>query len=484
MKPIFLSTIILLAACLAWSQETPNLALKDPLAGNVVNAETTQADQTDVAVTIYNNDRALVRDRRNIKLLPGEITLKFMDVAEQIQPETVSLKSVSAPGKLRILEQNYEFDLMSPSKLMEKYVGKNVKLISKSTELNFIEQDAKLLSVNDGPVYEVEGKIYLGHPGQVVLPELPDELIAKPTLIWLLGNDATDHEVEATYLTAGISWRADYVLTVNKEDTLMDLEGWVTLTNGSGAAYNDAQVKLVAGEVNIVQPEMDMVMEKRFGGRALAAAAPMMPREETFAEYHLYTLPRRTTIKQNQTKQVSLLAAEGVAVKKIYEYRGNVAFYSQQIEPIKDEKVSVFILFDNKEANHLGLPIPGGVMRVYKEDSDGMLQFAGEDNIKHTPKDEEIRLQLGKAFDVVGERKQTDYRALGPNLHESAFEITLRNHKKEDITADVVEPMPGDWQITEKSQDFEKKDAQTAIFHLPVKADGEAKVTYRVRVRY
>ena len=483
MRHSILSAIAAVAACCVWAQETPSTTLKDPLAGTVVSAETTLADQNDVAVTVYNNDRALVRDRRTVKLLPGEVTLKFMDVAEQVRPETVSLKSLSAPGKLRILEQNYEFDLMSPNKLLEKYVGKTVKLVNKSTDLNFFEQDAKLLSVNEGPVYQVEGNIYLGHPGQVVLPELPEELIAKPTLIWLLGNDGTDHDIEATYLTGGISWQADYVLTLNKEDTSMDVEGWVTLNNGSGATYRNAQVKLVAGEVNIVQPMMEMRREKVMDMMAGAMPA-MMPQEESFAEYHLYTLPRRTTIKQKQTKQVSLLTAVQVGVRKIYEYRGNVAYYSQQLEPIKEEKIGVFTVFDNKEENHLGLPLPAGVMRVYKEDSSGMLQFAGEDRIKHTPKNEEVRLRLGNAFDIVGERKQMDYKQLGPSQFESAYEITIRNHKEEDIVVDVVEPMPADWQIIEKSLEFEKKDAHTAIFHAPVKADGETKVNYRVRVRY
>ena len=447
-------------------------------------AQTTVADQTDVAVTVYNNDRALVRDRRKIKLAPGELTLKFMDVAEKIQPETVSLVSLNDAGNLHILEQNYEYDLMSPEKLLEKYVGREVTLVNKNSEMNFLEQKAKLLSVNNGPVYEVEGKIYLGHPGQVVLPELPQELIAKPTLLWLLDNKGTDHEVEATYLTGGMSWKADYVLTMNKEETQMNIEGWVTLNNQSGAPYNNAQLKLVAGEVNIVQPQV--VANMAFDAVArntLSGAAPPM-QEEAFAEYHLYTLPRRTTIKENQSKQVSLLSGTNIGVKKVYEFRGDVAYYNSKIEPIKDQNVDVFLTFYNKEKNQLGMPLPAGVMRIYQKDSSDMYQFSGEDQIKHTAKDETVRLRMGKAFDVVADRIQTDFKVLGPSSNESAYRITVRNHKETPITVDVVEPMPGMWNIIEKDADFVKKDAQTAVFSLPMKAGETVELTYRVRVQY
>ncbi len=460
-----------------------DLKLKDNL-GSVSAGETTLSDQTDVAVTVYNNDRALVRDRRKITLAPGEISLKFMDVAQGIRPETVSLASLNDPGNLRILEQNFEFDLMSPEKLMEKYVGREVTLVNKSNDINFYEQKAKLLSVNNGPVYDVDGKIYLGHPGQVVLPEIPGELIAKPTLVWLLDNNGTDHEVEATYLTGGISWKADYVLNLNREETSLALEGWVTLNNQSGATYQNAQLKLVAGEVNVVNDMMAGAMPAPMMMKAEMARAPMEMAEEAFAEYHLYTLPRRTTIKQNQSKQVSLLSGDNIAVKKIYEFRGDAAFYSSKFEPIKNQNVDVFLTFKNEEKNSLGMPLPGGVMRVYQQDSGGMYQFAGEDSIKHTAKDEEVRLRLGKAFDVVAERIQEDYKPLGPMTHEAAFRIPVRNHKDVPVAVDVVEPMPGSWQILEKSHEFVKKDAGTAVFTLNIPPDGTVELTYRVRVQY
>lgn len=471
----------------AFGQESPALTqpeppkLIDPLGDLYAGATSTLADQTDVAVTVYNNDRALVRDTRTISLPSGEQTLKFMGVAEQIQPQTVGMKSLTSPGAFHILEQNYEFDLISPEKLLEKYVGKEVWLRNFDKDILVEEVKAELMSINGGPVYRVDGRIYLGYPGEVVLPEIPENLIAKPTLVWLVQSEGGDQELEVSYLTGGISWSADYVLTLARDEKSLDLAGWVTLNNQSGAAFNNATLKLVAGDVNIVQPPV------QFKGRrmeAMAMAAPEPMQEEAFAEYHLYTLPRRTTIKQNQSKQVSLLSASSVAIDKIYEYRGNVSIYSSRIPPQTHENVGVFLKFENSETNNMGMPLPAGVMRVYQEDSSGMLQFSGEDRIQHTPKDEEVRLRLGNAFDVVAERIQTEYEVLGDNSFISAYKITLRNHKDVDVMVDIVEPMPNDWKILQSSHEFIKKDAQTAIFSVPVAKDGETVVTYQVRVKY
>lgn len=475
MQTVLFAFALLAGACVM-AQETV------PAEVPVGSAETTLADQTDIAVTVYNNDLALVRDRRKVALASGEVELRFGDVAQAIRPETVSLKSLNHPDGLFILEQNYAYDLMSPSKLMEKYVGKSVRLVNFSTEIGFQEKEATLLSVNEGPIYQVGDQIFLGHPGNVVLPEIPENLIAKPSLIWLLSNEAADHEIEATYLTGGIAWQADYVVKLAKDEKSMDLEGWVTLNNQSGATYQNAQLKLVAGEVNIVRE-----MPQGRGGAMMAMKAEMAPapmREESFAEYHLYTLPRRTTIKQNESKQVSLLSGTGVAVQKIYEYRGDESFYSNPIPELKDQKVGVFVKFANKKENSLGIPLPAGTMRVYQEDSENMLQFAGEDRIQHTPKDEDIRLRLGNAFDISAERRQTDFSRIADNVFESSYEIKIRNHKEGDIIVDVVEPMSGDWEILTKSHDFDKRDARTAVFSLPVAKDGETVLTYRVRVRY
>ena len=495
------ATGVLLAVAAAWTfgaAQAGDIQLKDPLA-DIHASETTLADQTDVAVTVYNNDRALVRDRRKVALLPGEVTLKFSDVAARIRPETVSLRSLSSPNALHILEQNYAYDLMSPAKLMEKYVGKRVRLVNFSNELGFYEKEATLLSVNEGPIYQIDKDIFLGHPGNVVLPEIPENLIAKPSLIWLLDNDATDHEIEATYLTGGIEWHADYVISLDRSDTKMDLEGWVTLNNQSGAQYTDAQLKLVAGDVNIVEPDVPSGGGGFGGAMSMRAGGPPM-REESFAEYHLYTLPRRTTIKEDESKQVRLLAATGIAVEKEYELMGGTILLGPGVTPDM-QHAEVYLTFVNEEANALGMPLPGGVMRVYQEDTDGMLQFAGEDRVKHTPKDEDVRLHLGSAFDIVAERTQTDFKDLAPAASavsqlmgrrrgpstegrnfEAAFKITIRNHKEFAVAVDVIEHLDRDGEVIEQSQEFVKKDAQTAVFTVNVPPDGDAVVTYRVRV--
>jgi hypothetical protein len=460
------------------------LVLASSVAGaQTVPGETSAEDRIDVAVTAYNNGLALVRDVRRLSLPGGESGLKFSDVAAQIRPETVSLRSLTSGRVLRVIEQNYEYDLVSPQKLMEKYVGRNVRLVNFHKDLGFESVEAELISMNQGPVFRVNGEIFLGHPGSVVLPEIPDNLTARPSLIWTIDSDQGGQDVEASYLTNGISWRADYVVTLARDDKQLDLDGWVTLDNQSGATYSNARVKLVAGDVNRVPDDFRRQVE--FEEKALRMAdAAEMPAQEAFAEFHLYSLPRRTTIKQNQSKQVTLLAADGVRAAKKYEYRGQEYYYSQRVPPMTNEHVDVFLDFRNEENNALGIPLPAGVMRIYQEDSEGMLQFAGEDRIEHTPKDERVRLRMGGAFDVIGERVQTDYQVLGGSVHESEYRVTLRNHKEQDIVVDVVEPMPGDWRILSSSMPFEKRDARTAVFSTPVKADGEVVITYRVRVRY
>lgn len=447
-------------------------------------AETTLADQVEVAVTAYNNGLALVRDVRKIKLPTGEALLRFSDVAEQIQPETVALRSLSSAGSIAILEQNYEYDLIAPSKLMEKFVGREVKLINVDKDLEFIEKAATLLSVNEGPVYEIEGKIYLGHPGNVVLPEIPANLAARPALVWTLNNTAGEQQVEASYLTNGIAWHADYVLTIPKDESSMDIAGWVTLQNNSGATYTNARLKLVAGEVNRApapEPAPRVMYEM---AKAASMDAGSMPGQEAFGEYHLYTLPRRTTVKQNQTKQVALMDAAGVKFRKKLTFEGNQGWYYSQMGEQKDMHAEVSIEFDNKEANALGLPLPGGVMRMYQEDSEGSLQFLGEDRIQHTPKDELVRLKAGKAFDVVADRKQTDFQRIADNVHEAEFEIHVRNRKETAAQVEIVEPLGGDWEVLKKSQEFVKRDAFNIVFTLNLAPGAEEKLTYRVRTRF
>jgi hypothetical protein len=432
-------------------------------------------------VTIYNGNLGLVKDVREVRVPLGLTEAQFMDVAAQIDPTTVHLRSLSDPAGLKILEQNYEYDLLSSDKLLEKYVGRTVRLYQSDGTFH----EAKLLSTA-GPVFEINGQIHLGYSGRLVLPSLPDNLVANPTLVWLLRNQtAPVQKVEASYLTGGITWKADYVMVVNDSDTKSDLTGWVTIDNKSGATYGNAALKLVAGDVNRAR-------DGRREGRlmelaAKAASAREASRdfaEEGFFEYHLYTLDGRTTIKNQQTKQLALLNAADVPVTKHLVFYGAQDYYRTQYGmPMSNQKVSVLLELQNGKAQRLGVPLPKGKVRVYKADAGGSQQFIGEDWIDHTPADERVRIKLGEAFDVVGERTQKEWRKLGPGLWEVEWEIALRNHKKQDQTVTVIEPVPGDWQVLHSTHAYEKPEAHTLRFAVPVPKEGAAKLVYRVRIR-
>jgi len=442
----------------------------------------TRDSQKDVMVTIYNGNLGLVKDTREVSLESGMLEVQFADVAALIDPTSVHLKSLTDPAALRILEQNYEYDLLTSAKLLEKYVGKKVRLY----QSNGSYQEATLLSTN-GPIYEINGQIHMGHSGQVVLPALPDNLVSRPTLVWLLRNaKAAAQRVEASYLTGGINWKADYVMVINAADTRSDLTGWVTIDNKSGSTYSNAALKLVAGDINRAQ---DRNREGRLMDMAAKAASPAMAerdfKSEGFFEYHLYTLDGRTTLKDNQTKQLSLMSASDVPVDKHFVYYGAADYYrTQSGVPMSNQKVGVYLELKNTKENRLGLPIPKGRVRVYKADASGSQQLIGEDWIDHTPKDEKIKIKMGEAFDVVGQRTQKDWRRIASNLYEVEWEISLRNHKKEAITVEVNEPMPGDWEVLRESHPHEKIQAFTAQWKIPVPTEGEAKLSYRIRVRF
>jgi hypothetical protein len=386
------------------------------------------------------------------------------------------------PAGLRILEQNYEYDLLTSEKLLEKYVGRTVRLYQHDGTYH----DARLLSTR-GPVFEINGQIHLGSPGRLVLPALPDNLVARPTLVWLLRNRAAEPQrVEASYLTGGITWKADYVLVLDAADRRADLTGWVTLDNRSGATYANAALKLVAGDVHRAP---DRARLARAMDVAARAPAPEEARREFVSEglfeYHLYTLDGRTTVKDNQTKQLALMAAAGVGVDKRLYFRGTPEFYrTVHGGPLANQKVAVVLELRNSPAHGLGAPLPRGKVRVYKADASGSQQFVGEDWIDHTPRDERVRITLGHAFDVVGERTQKEWRKLGANLYEVEWEIALRNHKKEPQTVHVVEPVPGDWQVVQATHRWEKPQAHTLTFAVAVPAEGAASLTYRLRLRF
>lgn len=444
-------------------------------------------DQKGVVLTIYNVNLGLVKDQREIRLLLGTGELRFMDVASQIIPTSVHIKSLLNHNSLQILEQNYEYDLLNPQKLLDKYVGKEVKLYYKNpyTEREEIVL-ATLLSNNGSPIFKIGNEITFGHPGRVIFPQLPENLISKPTLVWLIENSLTStQKVEASYLTNGINWRSDYVVTLNDKDDRADISGWVTIDNKSGAAYKNAKLKLVAGDVNRVKNEYEY-KDKMLRVAEMAAKPPSVQfKEEEFFEYHIYTLQRQATIKDNQTKQISLVKAGNIPVKKELLYYGaRYYYYSRYGEVISNQKVGVFVEIANKKEHNLGMPLPKGTVRVYKNDKEGSLQFVGEDSIDHSPKDEKVRIKLGDAFDVVGSRKQADWKKIAYDTYEAAFEISLRNHKKEDVVVKVVEPIPGDWTMLSSSHAHNKTEAFTAEFNIPVPKDKEVKLTYRVRMRF
>jgi hypothetical protein len=335
-------------------------------------------------------------------------------------------------------------------------------------------------------VLKIGDRIETGLPGRIVYDAVPANLRDRPTLMTELdAARAGAQSVELSYLSGGLSWKADYVAELNASDSALDLNGWVTLTNTSGTAYPNAKLQLVAGDVNRVRDEMRMAAKAgRMRDVAEAAPASQMAQEALF-EYHLYTLSRPTTIADNQTKQVALLGAQGVPVAKELLLQGSDYYYRSSVGGIGQKmKVGVFVQFENRETSRLGLPMPKGVERVYKKDSAGNAQFVGEDRIDHTPKTEKVRLKLGEAFDVTADKKQTDFRARGSHMYESAYEIVLRNAKKEAVTVVVREPVPADWTMLEETQKHAKVASGTAEWHVKVPAEGRTDLKYRVLVRY
>lgn len=450
---------------------------------------TTEVDQKDLSVTVYNSNLALVRDVRRVELPVGTVNLQFVDIAASVNPVTVHIVSETAPKDLNVLEQNYEYDLLNPAKLLDKYVGKELTLVRLETENNSTKEvpvKALLLANNQGPVWKVANEIITGMAAdRYVFPDLPENLYSKPTLVWLLDNRyAGEQTVVASYLTGDMNWSADYVLTVGSDQKVAGLNGWVSIVNNSGTSFRKAQLQLVAGQVHQVRAGFGGGVARSMAMEAVPAAPQFA--QEALSEYHLYTLGRRTNLQNSETKQISLLSATGINIEKTFEVDGQNYYYRSAQRPgapIKDP-VQVFIKFKNAEANSLGMPLPAGTVRVYQADSKGRVQFIGEDSIGHTPKDELVSLHIGDAFDVVEERKQTEFSQLGSRTYEMAYEITLRNHKPDPITVEVNEPFGGDWTIADSNFKYEKTSAFSARFTVPVPANGESVLKYRVRVHW
>jgi hypothetical protein len=447
------------------------------------------SDQQSVGVTIYNDNLALVKDARRVTLVRDFNQLAWREVAAQMRPETAQLRNMTNPDGFRLQEQNFDFDLLTPQKLLEKYVGREVSVIrTHPTTGAETRETATVLSTNNGVVLKFADHIETGVPGRLAFSGVPDTLRDKPTLvISLINPGAGPQNLELSYLTGGLSWRADYVAELNANDDRLDLNGWVTLTNQSGAAYPNARLQLVAGDINRVRDAQPLSRATMAMAAKVVDAAEMQ--QESLFEYHLYTLQRPTTLAENQTKQVALMSATRVPVNKTFLLQGSNYYYSGQYGELGQKmKVGVFVDFQNK-GDGLGIPLPKGVIRVYKKDSQGNAQFVGEDRIDHTPKNETVRLKLGDAFDVTADRKQTDFQKLAGTgrynyVFESAYEIVLRNAKPEAVTVTVREPMPGDWTMVSESQPHIKAASGTAEWQVKVPAEGQTTLGYRVRVRY
>jgi hypothetical protein len=463
-------TLLALALCLA----LPTLAEDE--------TRSTAAEQSALAVTIYNADLALVKDARRIKLpKAGENRLAWRDVSARIQPETALLRALD--GKpLTLIEQNFDFDLLTPQKLLEKSVGGSVRVLHTHPTSGAVSSEtASVLAANEGVVLKFADRVETGVPGRLAFDQVPEGLRDAPTLSMLLDSEGRGfQDFELSYLTGGLSWKADYVAELAAREDQLDLNGWVTLTNVSGAGYRNARLQLVAGEVNRARPErapMPMMMME------MAKAAPAM-QEEALFEYHLYSLPRLTSINDRQTKQVALLSAQKVKCDKEFRLDGGEWYYGSQASELGQKlKPGVFLQFSNKGEN-LGLPLPKGTVRVYKRDAAGRAQFIGEDRIDHTAKGEVVRLKLGEAFDITADKTQTDFSRISNRVIETAYRLEIRNAKSEPVTVKVVEPLPGDWQITQESLASTKATAHSAVWQVPVAAEGKTVLTWRARIKY
>lgn len=447
----------------------------------------------DVALTIYNNDFAVVREQRQMDFTRGLQTVRFTDVAAQIDATSVTFRSITEPATT-VLEQNFEFDLVSADKLLQKFIDQKVKVLTQDGsryEGELMSFDANYLVLQGGE--EAGGLLMITRPDNIKdiqFAALPDGLLTRPTLVWKVSSPSEgSQQIEVAYQTRGIEWEATYNAILNQDDTLLDLNGWVTITNRAGATFNEANIKLMAGDVRKEAPPQPMMLESRV---APSAAPPDQFEEKAFFEYHLYTLQRQTTLADNQIKQIELLSANEVPVRKIYRFDSSpMSFYGglnqrPEVPGTKESrKINVVLELTNREEDKLGMPLPAGLVRLNKRDpDDGSLEFIGEDRIDHTPRNEKITLTVGDAFDIVGDTTRTDFKVeTGRKMMTESWEIEIRNRKEEKVTVEVYATLFrwSNWQITQHSQDFEKIDAQTILFPVEVEADGEKKVSYTVR---
>jgi hypothetical protein len=454
------------------------------------------------ALTIYNQNFAVVRDTVPLDLQSGVNTFRYAGATAQVEPDSVILRDPIGKHSLQILEQNYRNDPVSQELLLSLFEGKTIDFenlrMKDNTQTREIIPGKVIRSgyVPGGspehPIIEVNGKLQFSLPGEPRFPDLGDDTVLKPTLNWLLQSDKPGKfDAEVGYVTGGFDWSASYNLVSPEKGDLVDLVGWITMNNQSGKTFENAKIKLMAGDVNKIQPQ-NRPMVRLAAARAMEmpAAAPTVT-EKAFDEFHLYDVARPTTLHNRETKQVEFVHAEKVFAPTIYVYDGSsdYRFYGglntqQGYGQSGNKKILVQREFVNAETNQLGIALPAGKLRFYRRDADGQLQYVGENTIDHTPRNETVRMTTGNSFDLVGERKQTNFRVdTGDKWIDESFEIKLRNRKKDTpVEIRVVEHLYrwSNWEITKKSDDFTKKDSQTIEFRVPVKPDEERTVAYTV----
>lgn len=475
MKPILVRIALALAVC-------PTLAAaQDSLVS-------TPRDTREVSLTVYNQNLAVVRERRDLALRPGLNRVRYEDVAQMVEAPTVSIRSVNGGG-VSVREQNYQFDLVSPGAILEKSVGRTIRLrrgdqVVEGTLLSAPGSGAGMV------LRTADGRLLLSPHGEVEVAEMPPGLASRPSLLWMLdaarGGTQT---VEVSYLSGGLAWAADYVAVFDSAEGKVALQGWVTLTNRSGTTYRDAALQLLAGEVRTVTPR-SMPLQGRQplqleGLVVTGSATGTRFNEEAFFEYHLYTLDGRTTLANNEVKQVSLLTAPHAGVRRrlVFDSQRAWGWNATPGAGYRTEavKAAIVLELENSRENGMGLPLPAGVVRMYKADARGNLQFLGEDRVDHTPRDETVRLYLGNAFDVVATRKVSGDHQRDAYTRDVTVEVSVRNHKQAPSDVAVVEHLGGGWQIVESTHPHEKKDAGTAEFAFRVPADSETVLRYTVR---
>ncbi len=496
------------------------LALALAIAASLVSCSAVAANDASYSLTVYSAAQpgqlstanlaqygtnlpgyALVRDSRRMNLTQGIGELRFSDVAKRIDPTTVAFESLSDPAGTRVMEQNYQYDLVDNAKLLDRYIGQTISVTQTRGEKTETIT-GKLLSASGGLILQRDsGEVLtLSNYSNIQFPALPGGLITKPTLVWKVSSKSGGtQDARVSYQTQGVTWWSDYNVTMREQNGAcdMDLAAWVTLVNQSGGSYADAQLKLVAGEVNRAPASAPAVAGYAMKATREMDAASVGFSETSLSEYHLYTLGRRTDLPDNSTKQLELFpAAHAVACRKQLVFTAGPAPWSYGSGPIQDQgyaatnkgTVGAYLEFDNKEVNHLGMPLPGGRVRVNQANpTDGALEFVGEDIIKHTPRNETLRIKLGNSFDIVGERKQTGFRIdTGAKTIDESFEIDVRNRKKEAATVVVREYLYrwSTWEITAKNRAFEKRDAQTIDFPVDIAADAESRITYTVHYHW